>query len=91
MRKIIDSKKSLNESVRLMYDLTEVITELHKKNEPHGTLKVNNIYIAGTHIKVADFGLLSLKRFLSITKGYTNKSIYTAPELLSGRRIIVYM
>jgi serine/threonine protein kinase len=52
---------------------------------PHGTLKINNIYLSGTHIKIADHGLLSLKKFMSITQGYCNKSIYTAPELLSGR------
>lgn len=62
-----------------MYELTNVVSELHKINLPHGTLKVNNIYISGTHIKVADHGLLSLKKFMSITQGYSNKSIYTAP------------
>lgn len=79
LRKIIDGKISLNESIRLMYELNNVINELHRMNLPHGTLKVNNIYVLGTHVKVADHGLLSLKKFMSITQGYSNKSIYTAP------------
>lgn len=79
LKKIIDSKKTLNESIRIMHELCSVVHEIHKINVPHGTLKVNNIYLSGTHIKVADHGLLSLKKFMSITQGYSNKSIYTAP------------
>lgn len=34
-------------------------------------------------IKLVDFGLFALKKYISLVDGYTNKSGYMAPELLN--------
>lgn len=36
-----------------------------------------------------DFGIYGIKKYLSLTQGYTNKSGFTAPELLSQKGLIV--
>ena len=39
--------------------------------------------------KIADFFFNDLKKFCAITKGYTNKSAFTAPEYLKENGLIV--
>lgn len=41
--------------------------------------------IEGENIKISDYGLQSLKKFINLTAGYTNKSVYTAPEILTEK------
>lgn len=51
----------------------------------HGTLKTTNIYFLNKEIKISDYGLLTLKKFMKLTRGYCNKSVYTAPEILAEK------
>ena len=51
----------------------------------------NLIRYVNNYIKISDHGLLSLKKLLNLTKGYTNKSIYTAPELLNEKSNKIYL
>lgn len=69
----------------MAYKLVVSVGELHSKNMPHGTLKTANIYIHHKEIKIADHGLLSFKKFMKLTQGYSNKSFYTAPEFLAEK------
>lgn len=52
---------------------------------PHGTLKSTNVYFLNKDVKIADYGLLPLKKFMRLTRGYSNKSAYTAPEILAEK------
>lgn len=38
---------------------------------------------------IVDLGFIPLKKYFSLTIGYTNKSYYTAPEIISERGKIV--
>jgi len=53
---------------------------------PHGHLIPNNIMMTPSgDIKIIDFGLAPMKKYISLTSGYTTKCSYTAPELLKDR------
>ncbi|KAM3135927.1 hypothetical protein pb186bvf_011917 [Paramecium bursaria] len=59
---------------------------LHDNNICHGQLKSNNILISkNNQARIVDFGLNALKKFVSLTTGYTTKSQFTSPELLQER------
>jgi len=54
----------------------------------HGHIHPNNIFI-NKDVIFTDYGIDSIKKLASIYHSYTNKSIYTAPEILQERGIII--
>jgi serine/threonine protein kinase len=68
--------------------LRQVITGLlylHKQKIYHCNLTPCNILINNGNVLVADFGLRALKKYQSLTTGYTTKSHYSSPEQLRER------
>ncbi|KAM3141708.1 hypothetical protein pb186bvf_006313 [Paramecium bursaria] len=64
----------------------QVCQYLHDNNICHGQLKSNNILISkNNQARIVDFGLNALKKFVSLTTGYTTKSQFNSPELLQER------
>jgi serine/threonine protein kinase len=67
------------------HSLAVCVQGLHHRDMPHGTIKTRNAFLDGKEVRLADYGLLPLKKFLKLTRGYSNKSVYTAPEILADR------
>ena len=66
--------------------------DLHNRTPPivHGHLNSNNILLDKDFFpKIADFFFHDLKKFLALSKGYTNKTAFTAPEYLKENSAIV--
>jgi serine/threonine protein kinase len=51
----------------------------------HGNLTPHNILFRKGTCVIADFGLPALKKFCSLTSGYTTKTHYSSPEQLKER------
>ena len=73
----------------LALEIAKSIEELHKNEITHGCLKSS--YILFDHqrnLYLAGLGLLSFKKYLSLITGYTNKSMYSATEILADKNNI---
>lgn len=56
----------------------------------HGSLKPSYILIdVNQKLYITGLGLQSLKKYLSLITGYTNKSMYTSVELLSDKNNVI--
>lgn len=60
------------------------VCELHMSDPPvvHGHLTPFNIFIEGDKVYLTDLGFDSLRKYASLFHNYSNKTAYTAPELL---------
>lgn len=66
--------------------------ELHNRKDPiiHGHLNSNNILLDKDFFpKITDLLFIDLKKFLAISKGYSNKTAFTAPEYLQENSLII--
>jgi tRNA A-37 threonylcarbamoyl transferase component Bud32 len=64
--------------LRLALRLAESIQELHDCDIAHGCLSPNHIFVEEGQVVLNGLGLQSLKKYLSLVTGYTNKTLYTA-------------
>lgn len=78
----VDTLNSETELLRVGLQLAEAIQEFHEKDLVHGCLGADHIFFDGSQVVLGGCGLQSLRKYLSLITGYTNKSIYTAPEHL---------
>lgn len=62
--------------------MAETISDIHERDIAHGCLSPQHIFFDNSHIIVNSFGFDSLRKYLSLITGYTNKNIYTAVEHL---------
>lgn len=74
----------LKQKYKLLKEIVALIVNLHEKGEFHGHLCSRNVLVneAGNP-KIADLGLRKLKVFASKDFGYSNKSLWTSPEILA--------
>jgi hypothetical protein len=77
-----DTLNSEAELLRVGLHLAEAIQDFHEKDLVHGCLAADHIFFDGSQVVLGGCGLQSLRKYLSLITGYTNKSIYTAPEHL---------
>lgn len=62
------------DALRFLRGLCQGLKYLHEKEIIHGALKSNNVMLSKNfEVKIVDFGLHALKKFASLTKGYTTK------------------
>ena len=79
---------TLKEKIVLSLDLARAIQEFHECFScGHGALNPNNIlFDKENRMKLAGFGMESLKKYLSLTADYTNITFYTDVELMGSNR-----
>lgn len=76
--------------VKILSDLAESLKELHSLNIIHGHITPNNIFFdIEFNVKIGDFLFYDLKKYTGYSKGYSNKSKYTAPEYFKDNNFIV--
>lgn len=80
----------------ILQQLALAIKRLHDKNFVIGCLGPENIFMVGNaveknsyKIRFSGYGLRSLKRYFSFISDYSNKNLYTAPEILTDRNAVV--
>jgi len=75
--------------MKILLDLAKTMADLHSFNIVHGHLSPNNIlFDSEFNLKVGDLLLYGLKKYTGYSKGYSNKSKYTAPEYLKDNGFI---
>lgn len=62
---------------------------MHDKDIVHGSLSPNHIYLHESQVVINGLGLNSLKKYLSLITGYTNKTLYTAIEHLRDKNSVI--
>lgn len=58
---------------------------LHDKDVVHGCITPDHVYLEKDRVILNGCGLHSLRKYLSLITGYTNKTMYTAVELLKDK------
>lgn len=87
---------SLKEKVKILKDIGRILCKLHEKNLFHGHLSSHNVLLFENKTPViGDIGLDNLKKYASMVNDYTNKSVWSSPEILkeftkSARRPIQF-
>ena len=75
---------SLKEKVKILKDIGRILCKLHDKNIFHGHLSSHNILLFENNTPViGDIGLENLKKYAAMVNGYTNKSVWSSPEILT--------
>lgn len=83
---------TMRDKVELLIKISQKMQALHEMSPPfiHGHLSPNNILFDKQYnVLIGDIGFDNLKKFMSITNGYSNKSVYTAAEHLAQKGLIV--
>jgi hypothetical protein len=62
---------------------------MHHKDVALGCLSPQHIFLDDSQIIFNNYGFESLKKYLSLLTGYTNKTIYTATEHLKENSKVV--
>lgn len=69
--------------------MAEAIAEFHAADIVHGCLSPEHIFFENNQIILNGCGLHSLRKYLSLITGYTNKKIYTAIEHLIDKNNVI--
>ncbi|OMJ77585.1 hypothetical protein SteCoe_22793 [Stentor coeruleus] len=81
---------SLKDKTGLIKRIIRVVQNLHHQGMAHGHLSSHNILIKKDNRPIiSDFGLEKLKKYAGLTINYTNKNIWTSPELLKDTSLTV--
>jgi serine/threonine protein kinase len=73
----------------LALEIAKSIEELHRNDIAHGCLKPSYIlFDAQRNLFLTGLGLLSFKKYLSLITGYSNKTMYSATEILADKNNI---
>ncbi|CAD8077968.1 unnamed protein product [Paramecium sonneborni] len=81
---------SIEQKIEILVQILQGLSYLHKQGLCHGSLTSENVMIKqNIRVKIVDFGLFGIKKYQSLLHYYTNKSGFTAPELISQRGQIV--
>lgn len=75
--------------VKILLEIAICLNDLHKINIIHGHLTPNNIFFDSEfNIRIGDLLFYDLKKYSGFSKGYSNKSKYTAPEYIKDNGFI---
>jgi serine/threonine protein kinase len=85
----VEVLSSETECLRLALKLAYAIHELHDNDLVHGCLSPSHVFIEEGQVVLNGLGLHSLKKYLSLITGYTNKTLYTAVEYLRDKNSVV--
>lgn len=81
---------STGQKIRIALQIARTLHRLHERQAFHGHLSSSNVlFDEKMNPYVSDFGLQSLKKYLGLKNGYSNKSYFTAPEHLSDKSAVV--
>lgn len=69
--------------------LAESITQLHENDIVHGCISPRHIFLYRDKMILNGCGLHSLRKYLSLITGYTNKTMYTATEHLKDKNNVI--
>ncbi|CAD8155868.1 unnamed protein product [Paramecium pentaurelia] len=87
---LLQYQTSIEEKIEILIQLLRGISYLHKQGLCHGSLTTENVMIKSNgRVKIIDFGLFGIKKYQSLLQSYTNKTGFTAPELIMQRGQIV--
>jgi len=73
------------QTIDIIKQVLEGLSELHKKVGAHRDIKPENIFIKGGAVKIGDYGLVKSKRFVTELTTIAGTHGYMAPEVLSGK------
>ena len=76
-------------SLRIAIQLSEAINELHKNQIAHGSLTPAHIFYENGQIVLNGCGLHSMRKYLSLITGYSNKSMFSAVEYLKDKNNVI--
>lgn len=80
---------SLEIRMKMLVELAKAVGELHGYNIVHGHLNPHNIFFDSEfNVRIGDILFYDLKKYAGYSKGYSNKSKYTAPEHLKENGFI---
>lgn len=87
------SSKEINHQNEVNYfiahEIAKAMKQIHEYQIIHGHLTPANIFISENHtVKITDCLLFGLKKICSIKISYSNKSKYSAPEILKEKSIL---
>lgn len=69
--------------------MAEAIHELHVNEIIHGCMSPSHVFFEKERIILNGCGLHSMKKYLSLITGYTNKTMYTAVEHLRDKNNVI--
>jgi tRNA A-37 threonylcarbamoyl transferase component Bud32 len=73
----------------LAIKLGDAILQLHNNEVVHGCITPSHVFFERDKILLNGCGLHSMKKYLSLITGYTNKTMYTAIEHLKDRNNVI--
>ncbi|MBI4834683.1 MAG: serine/threonine protein kinase [Planctomycetes bacterium] len=73
------------QTIDIIKQVLEGLSELHKKVGPHRDIKPENIFIKDGQVKIGDYGLVKSKRFVTELTTVAGTHGYMAPEVLAGK------
>lgn len=83
---LVEKATDEKEIYLIALEIAKGIDELHKNDIVHGSLKPTYIlFDTNKNLSFTGLGLLSLKKYLSLITGYTNKSMYSSTEILTDK------
>jgi serine/threonine protein kinase len=86
---MVDESDGDKDIYLLALEIAKGIEEFHKNEISHGSLKPSYIlFDSQRNLFFTGLGLLSFKKYLSLITGYTNKSMYSASEILGDKNNI---
>lgn len=86
----VDRTNNTKDGLTLALKVAKAIETFHKKDLAHGCLKPSHVlFDRSDSVVLNGCGFHSLKKYLSLITGYTNKSIYTAVEHLRDRNNVI--
>lgn len=85
----VDNHQSEEDIHKICLQLAKSIAFIHEKGISHGSLKPSHIFVDGDHIIFNGGGFGGLRKYLSLITGYSNKSMYTAPEHMKDRSLVI--
>ena len=77
------------ELLTVALQVAQGVESFHEAELVHGCLSPNHIFFEGGQVVINGHGLHSMKKYLSLITGYTNKNIYTAVEQLRERNNVI--
>jgi len=86
---LVDNASDEKEIYLIALEIAKGIEELHKNEIIHGSLKPAYVlFDTNKNLSFTGLGLISLKKYLGLITGYTNKSMYSSTEILADKNNI---
>jgi serine/threonine protein kinase len=85
----VDKAGGESELLKLAIKLGEAVIQLHTNDIVHGCISPSHTFLEKERMVLNGCGLHSLRKYLSLITGYTNKSMYTAIEHLRDKNNVI--